>query len=320
MSRVAGRQEQIDAEAADWHAAIECGTADREAFERWRSSDPAHALAFIRLSQVDAELGALRESGLGERPLVDESASAPRTFGRRKLLMLGGMGVAAAGLAGLGWSVAAAAHTAETAVGERRRIVLAKGVAVELNTDSRIEWRQDDGVYDIRLLRGEVMVERAAGSEPCRLHCGRSEIDVAVGGRINARVARNGVAVSVLEGEASLRTSAPGSAIRLPSLRKATIAEGAQPALTALSPVEAGAVMAWQQGQLHFNGESLEQAVAEYNRYLPRPIEIADPAIRQIRLGGRFSATDPTEFCQALKDIYGVAVQVEPDRIRLKRV
>lgn len=319
MSRVASRQEQIDAEAADWHAAIECGTADREAFERWRSSDPAHALAFIRLSQLDTDLGYLRESGLGERPIADEAPPAPPTLGRRKLLMIGGMGAVAAGLGGLGWSLAAAAHTVETAVGERRRIVLAKGIAIELNTDSRVEWRHEEGLYDIRLLRGEVMVERAAGTESCRLHCGRSEIDMAAGARVNARFARSGVAVSVLDGGASLRTPGPGGAIPLAPLRKATIAEGAPPALSALSPVEAGAVAAWQQGQLHFNGESLEQAVAEYNRYLPRPIVIADPAIRQVRLGGRFSATDATEFCQALHDIYGIAAQVEPNRIRLTR-
>ncbi|MCW4463333.1 DUF4880 domain-containing protein [Sphingomonas sp. BT-65] len=319
MGRVTGTQERIDAEAADWHAAIECGTADRQAFERWRSSDPAHALAFIRLSQVDAELSYLRESGLGERPLVDETPPAPPALGRRRLLTIGGIGVVAAGLGGLGWSIAAAAHTAETAVGERRRIVLAKGIAIELNTDSRVEWRHGDRLYDIRLLRGEVMVERAAGSESCRLHCGRSEVDVAAGARINARFARSGVAVSVLEGGASLRTPGPSGAIPLPPLRKATIADGTLPALSALSPIEAGAVTAWQQGQLHFNGENLEAAVAEYNRYLPRPIVIADPAIRQVRLGGRFSATDPTEFCQALREIYGIAARVEPDRIRLTR-
>ncbi|WP_423604011.1 FecR family protein [Sphingomonas sp. MS122] len=319
MSRVASTQERIDAEAADWHAAIECGTADREAFERWRSSDPAHALAFIRLAQVDADLAYLRESGLGERPFADEAPPAQPALGRRKLLTIGGIGAVAAGLGGLGWSIAAAAHTAETAVGERRRIVLAKGLAIELNTDSRVEWRHEDRLYDIRLLRGEVMVERSAGSESCRLHCGRSEIDVAAGARINARYARSGVAVSVLEGGASLRTPGPRGAISLPSLRKATIADGTPPALSALSPVEAGAVTAWQQGQLHFNGENLEEAVAEYNRYLPRPIVIADPAIRQVRLGGRFSATDPTEFCQALREIYGIATRVEPDRIRLTR-
>lgn len=319
MGRVTGTQERIDAEAADWHAAIDCGTADREAFERWRSSDPAHALAFMRLAQVDADLAYLRQSGLGERPLADEPPPAPPPLGRRKLLTIGGMGVVTAGLGGLGWSIAAAAHSAETAVGERRRIVLAKGIAIELNTDSRVEWRHGDRLYDIRLLRGEVMVERAAGSESCRLHCGRSEIDVAAGARINARSARSGVAVSVLEGGAALRTPGRIGAIPLAPLRKATIADGAPPALSPLSPIEAGAVTAWQQGQLHFNGENLETAVAEYNRYLPRPIVIADPAIRQVRLGGRFSATDPTEFCRALKEIYGVTAKVEPDRIRLTR-
>lgn len=319
MGRVKGTQERIDAEAADWHAAIECGTADREAFERWRSTDPAHALAFIRLTQVDAELGHLRESGLGERPLMHETPPATPPLARRMLLAIGGMGVVAAGLGGLGWSIAAAARTVETAVGERRRIVLAKGIAIELNTDSRIEWRHSDRLYDIRLLRGEVMVERAAGSESCRLHCGRSEIDVAANARVNARFARSGVAVAVLEGGASLRTPGRSGVIPLPPQRKATIADGAPPALSVLSTIEAGAVAAWQQGQLHFNGESLEQAVAEYNRYLPRPIEIADPAIRQVRLGGRFSATDPTEFCRALREIYGIAAKVDPDRIRLTR-
>lgn len=320
MSRVAGkkdRQDGIEAEAADWHAAIECGTADRGAFERWRASDPAYALAFARLSQVDADLAKLRETGLGERPVAFETEPAARTFGRRKLLTWGGAGVLAAGLGGLGWSVAAAANSAETAVGERRRIVLAKGVAIELNTDSRVEWRHESGLYDISLVRGEVMVERAAGSEACRLHCRTSEIDVAGEARINARSAQRSAAVSVLEGEAVLRTSR--GVIRLPRLGKATIADGVAPAVSALSPLEASAVTAWQQGQLHFNGESLAQAVAEYNRYLSRPIEITDPAIREIQLGGRFSATDPTEFCQALRDIYGVATQIEPDRILLAR-
>ena len=67
MSSAVSRQDRIDAEAADWLAAIECGTADRQAFEQWRSADPAHALAFIRVSQVSGELDSLRESGLSDR-------------------------------------------------------------------------------------------------------------------------------------------------------------------------------------------------------------------------------------------------------------
>ena len=318
MSRVAGKQERIDAEAADWLAAIACGTADRQAFEQWRSSDPAHALAFIRVSQIEKGLDSLREAGLNDPP-PSQALPAQPIATRRKLLMFGAVGMLAAGLGGFGWSVAAAAHDAETAVGERRRIVVANGIAIELNTDSHVEWRHRDGLYDIRLLRGEVMLERQADGEPCRLHCRESQIDMAAGARVNARFGPESVDVSVLEGEASLRTAGSRGAIRLPSLRKARIAADTPPSLSTISTVEAGAVSAWQQGQLYFNGKRLDEAVEEYNRYLSRPLEITDPSIRQLRLGGRFSATDPTDFRRALEEIYDVSTHLEADRIRLTR-
>ena len=319
MSRAVSRQDRIDAEAADWLAAIECGTADRQAFDQWRSSDPAHALAFIRVSQVGKELDALRETGLSDRPAAADEVPARPGPGRRRLLMFGAAGVLAAGLGGLGWTFAAAAHEAETAVGERRRILIAEGIALELNTDSHVRWRRRDGAYDIDLLRGEVMLEREPGSAPCRLHCGRSEIEPSGGGRINARSGPRGVDLSVLEGEASLRTPASTAPIRVPTLRKARVAGETPPSLSPISQLEAGAVSAWRQGQLSFNGESLEAAVAEYNRYLPRPLVIEDPSIRQLRLGGRFPATDPADFCKALSQIYGVSARFESSRIRLMR-
>lgn len=318
-NKAASRQDRIDAEAASWLAAIDCGTADRQAFELWRSADPAHALAFIRVSQLDRDLGALRETGLSDRLASPDEEPRQPSGDRRRLLMLGGAGMFAASLGALGWTAAAAAHEAETGVGERRRIVVAEGLALELNTDSRVKWRQRDGAYDVDLLRGEVMLEREPGSARCRIHCGRSQVELAAGGRMNAKILPHGFDLAVLEGEASLTNPASTATLRIPAMRKASVAGGETPAVAAISEFEAGAVSAWRQGQLQFNGETLEHAVAEYNRYLSRPIEIADPAIRQIRLGGRFSATDPDEFCRALDEIYGVSARIEPDRIRLMR-
>ncbi|WP_447752737.1 FecR family protein [Sphingopyxis fribergensis] len=320
MSRADNRQERIDAEAAGWLAAIECGTADAAAFEQWRSGDPARALAFIRVSQVNRSLDALRETGLAGRAIqLEEAAPDEAVPDRRKLLKLGVAGALAAGLGGLGWTYAAAAHEAETGVGERRRIVVARGIALELNTDSHVEWERRDGMYRFELLRGEMMLERQSGSAPCSLHCGPSQIALAAGGLLNARSVASGVDFSVLEGEASLRTSGSGTVVRVPTLQKARVAAGVAPTLSTLSERDAGAVAAWQKGQLQFNGESLADAVAEYNRYLSRPIEIGDPSIRDIRMGGRFSTTDPADFCRALTQIYGISAHFERDRIRLIR-
>jgi transmembrane sensor len=321
--KAADTQDRIDTEAANWLAAIDCGSADRQAFEQWRAKDPAHALAFIRVSQIAAELASIGQAGLGDKPLPISQANppgaAPLGADRRQWLKLGLAAVVAAGLGGLGWTYSAAAHEAQTAVGERRRIVIARGIAVELNTDSRIKWRERDGRYEVELVRGEVMVERQPGAPPCDLDCGQSQIRLAPGGRLNARARPLGVDLSVVAGEISLKTPDTAAAIRVSTLRQAKVIAGAPPTLSALSPLEAGVVSAWQQGQLHFNGERLQAAVAEYNRYLSRPMEISDPAISQLRLGGRFSATDPTDFCRALKEIYGVSAHIEPDRIVLTR-
>lgn len=316
--KAAETQDRIDTEAADWLAAIDCGSADRQAFEHWRSKNPAHALAFIRVSQIEGQLASIRQTGLSDRlPVAQQAPQA--SADRRQWLKLGLAAAVVAGLGSFGWTYAAAAQEAETAIGERRRIVIASGIAVELNTDSRIKWRERSGRYEVELLRGEVMMERQASSPPCYLDCGQSQISLAPGGRLNARVRPLGVDVSVVAGEISLKTPNTAAAIRVSNLRQAKVVAGAPPALSALSPLQAGAVSAWQQGQLHFNGEELRAAVAEYNRYLSRPMEISDPTIGQLRLGGRFSATDPTDFCKALKDIYGVAAHVEPDRILLAR-
>ncbi|MBT2188320.1 FecR family protein [Sphingobium nicotianae] len=316
---MASKQDRIDAEAADWLAAIDCGPVDRQAFEQWRSSDPAHALAFIRVSQIGRDLDSLRETRLADKTAPAKQEPVPTTANRRRFLALGAAGVVAVALGGLGWTFAAAAHDAETAVGERRRIVIASGIAIELNTDSHVTWRQRDKGYEIDLLRGEMMLERQPGSAPCTLNCEQSQIDLAAGGRLNARSRPQEVELSVLEGEAQLRTPASNAIVRVATLRKARVAVGAPTAVSAISPVEAGAVSAWQQGQLHFNGESLEDALAEYNRYLQHPIEIDDASLRRIRLGGRFSATDPADFLRALKQIYGVSVHVDSERVRLTR-
>lgn len=51
---------RIATEAADWWSRLELGTADPDGFERWRESDPAHAIAFAR---VQATWESLRHHG-----------------------------------------------------------------------------------------------------------------------------------------------------------------------------------------------------------------------------------------------------------------
>ncbi len=169
MSSAATRQDRIDAEAAGWLAAIECGTADRQAFEQWRPTIPGMRSPSFVPRRSRAGLDALREAGLSDQvapqpeEAADESSQQSQAFpeGRHG-------GAVAAGLAGLGFTYAAAAQEAETAWASGAASWSPTGSRSQLNTDSHVSWRRRDGAYAIDLLRGEVMLERRPGSAPCQ--------------------------------------------------------------------------------------------------------------------------------------------------------
>lgn len=320
MGKAVSQSNEIDYQAAAWLAALESGTADPEAFEQWRSAKPAHALAFIRVSQLDRGLAALRDLGVDDDPLSeaepDGDQSELRTS-RRRFLKFGAVGALVVGVGAFSWSFAVAAQDAETAVGERRRIMIANGISVDLNTDSHIRWHQKAGLYEIRLLRGELLLERQAGSARCAIFCDETRIEPMVG-RLNTRLHGDVVELAVLRGEALVRRPG-GAAMRVPMLQQTRISQGDVQALAAVSNQQVDALDAWPRGELQFDGERLSEAVQEYNRYLVRPIVIGDAAIGDLRLGGRFPSSDPADFLKALNTIYRVEVHVEPERIRLSR-
>ena len=54
--------------------------------------------------------------------------------------------------------------------------------------------------------------------------------------------------------------------------------------------------LAWTSGRLEFRGETLAEAVAEFNRYNRRQIRLADPSLGALRVGGNFKRHGPGEF------------------------
>ncbi len=49
-------------------------------------------------------------------------------------------------------------------------------------------------------------------------------------------------------------------------------------------------VVSWRQGQVVFDNDTLDAAIAEINRYSSTRIELADPALGQLRVSGVFKA------------------------------
>ena len=68
-----------------------------------------------------------------------------------------------------------------------------------------------------------------------------------------------------------------------------------------------------------FDHEPLEHVAAEFNRYGPKPIEIATPALRNLQISGVFATDDPEAFIAFLRSLKGVRVEVTETRVRVSR-
>ena len=298
------RRAKLETEAAHWLEGLESGTADVAAFERWRDADPANAAAFAQVDAAWSRLDRLRALRPPGSP--DPDLFVPRVQMSRRAWLLRAAAVAGPVVltaAGVGFVLTGRA-SAETAVGERRAVRLPDGSLLDLNTDSRASWRFSDSDRRVWLERGEAAVEVAADSQvrPFVLLASGKAVTLATG-VFNARLREGGGAeITVVRGEAELPDARPLPENKVVTLTPARIEVREVPEATEITT-------AWRRGEIVFDGDTLAEAVAEYNRYLADKIEIADPSIADIQLGGRFTTNDPTEFLASAGQAFPIRVE-----------
>jgi transmembrane sensor len=76
--------------------------------------------------------------------------------------------------------------------------------------------------------------------------------------------------------------------------------------------------VAWQSGLLVFKGNSLEEVVAEISRYTTLSIEIIDPELKKVRIGGRFNLASTSKIFDALEANFGLEVtRMDYNRVQI---
>jgi transmembrane sensor len=96
-----------------------------------------------------------------------------------------------------------------------------------------------------------------------------------------------------------------------------TVAEGDWSATP--TTVDAQRTTAWMRRQIAFDQEPLERVVLEFNRYTSKPIEIATPALRNLKISGVFATDDTESFVAFLRSLKGVRVEVSATSIRVSQ-
>ena len=234
-------------------------------------------------------------------------------------------------------------RTYTTATGERLAVTLSDDSQVTLDTQTELRIAFTKTERTVRLSRGQALFEVA--KDPCRPFVvqARGHRFVAVGTAFDVRMDGEQIKVTMLEGtvraEGAARsanatpvaaappskTISTGSAHIersqvLASVRTAmTVTAGEQLIVSAertdrVSQVDPERATSWRRGQVIFEDTRLADAVAELNRYSETKLELADPALADLRLSGAFATGRLTVFIEAVTRYFPIRADRTGDR------
>lgn len=330
--------EAIEGDAIHWVARIDREGEDphvRAELEAWLAADDRRRGAWLRAQAawrlLDRAIvlrggradmpaqSALIHADAGDEP-AEQPGRAPRPS--RRAVIWGGAAAAASVAAALaGYTLLLApVERIETAVGEIRRVPLRDGSLIAVNTATSIAVDLQPDRRRIQLAAGEAWFQVAPDrSRPFVVEAGDVRVQ-ALGTAFSVRRGPNGADVQVTEGvveiwstgnEASRRRVAAGSRAFVGTT------EGPQRITQASADIERS--LSWRSGQLIFDGDTLGQAAAEFNRYNHVQVRIDDPALAGERFVGRFRTNEPDAFARAAATILGADAEFGADEIRLAR-
>ena len=218
----------------------------------------------------------------------------------------------------------------ETSIGEHSSVNLPDGTEVVLNTNSHIRVNYTDTERFILLSRGEAHFSVADDSNrPLTVHAGNRLIR-AVGTAFNVEIGRdNIVEIIVTEGKvlivkqtASGSRGIPADIIKIAqdapviSEGEAAILDSTEARIRKIAPEQVAVDLSWREGNLIFQGETLEQAIDEISRYTSVEFEILDDRIRAVRVAGLFRAGDINGLLLTLQENF----QIPSQRVGTERV
>lgn len=312
MKKTAGNeQEAIETAAAEWLARRDRRFTAEEAvaFARWRMADPRHAASVAELEGVWSALDQLSLAN-GQQRAGGAAAAPPAPVSRgpwwRPALTMAAVLALVAGA--LVWfrsqPVLETTLRYETQVGSQRKVGLADGSELHLNTDSAVNVRFSERLRRVELERGEAFFQVARDpARPFVVAADRAEAR-ALGTAFSVRRHAQESEVLVTEGRVAV------GAAELKAGQRAILAlSGAgAPRVETPGTQEIGRRLAWQSGRLEFKRTPLREAVAEFNRYHRQRLVVRDEATGAVSIGGPFEVDNLEGFMRLLDTSFDVVV------------
>jgi transmembrane sensor len=333
-------------EAAQWVARRESaplGIAERQDFEDWLGSSPAHLAAFETYDNLWNDLGIVAPEFadvLEAEPRDDASEQEGSHWFKWT-------GAIAASLA-LVWSLnfamtdpvpvvrggeatavqaehSVTAKWVSTDIGEQRALTMNDGSRITLNTDTKLRTDFAKAMRIVQLEQGEAYFEVA--HDPGRPFIVQSPFGSvrAVGTKFIVRIEASGkLSVIVTEGkvlvaqDAATLINKEGAALATPLIagQELSVTSRRDFAVSQIANEELGEQLAWRQGDIVFEGEPLGEAAAQLQRYTKRKI-IVDARVAHYSVGGYFRTNELDAFAETLESVFPVKALKSDDELRI---
>ncbi len=285
--------------AARWYVVLSAetaGEAERLGWEQWLAASPLHKKAWAGVEGIQSRLARIPD-GVGGKSLRNSD------LGRREVLRRLGVLAVGAPLAAIAWrSLPWNEWRADysTTTGERRRVALADGTSLALDTRTAVNVAFSAGGREIRLVRGEILVEVAAAEQgPVVVKTAEGEV-LARDGRFTVRSECAVTQVAVLDSSAAVAARGiplcRGEQLRFTAATRGDV----QPA-----PSSAGS---WLDGSLVVVDMPLGHLLEELGRYRPGLLQCA-PEVAGLRISGAFPLDDIDKALELLTETFPVRQQ-----------
>lgn len=322
----------IEERATRWVARMDAGPLDPAAqaeLDHWVAQDPRHEGALFRATVAWRMLdrASVLAAPVEPAPAFASDSDVELLEERRKprrFLWAGGAIAASLALAVVGWQAQspeapATAQRVQTALGEIRQVALTDGSRASVNSGSLIEVDYTPAERAVRLENGEAWFEVAKDkSRPFVVAAGDVRVR-AVGTAFSVQRVTGGADIRVTEGTVEV-WSVGHETMRRPvrAGARAFVAELGGPQSPVEDALGIDRKLAWRQGALKFEGDTLGAAAAEFNRYNRIKLEI-DPGLSDERVVGRFRIDEPDAFARAASIMFDARVERARETIRIAR-
>ncbi len=361
MSDTSSSNSKLAQEACAWIAQIESESmtaCDHIAFEEWLERSPAHKAELLRFAQFSKELNILTE-------MAEPLRQAAETKRRRSLVIkqpiwrsftFAGSCIAFVFAIFIGTYLIQNNEPGysgpvlyKTAVGSHRKIMLADGTLLELNTDSEVEVDYSKTRRKVRLLNGEAFFQVAHNKKrPFIVYAGERSVR-AVGTAFVVSLLPKSFEVTVTEGKVELSNNLlepvdaslelksqaePQPSLQQPASSQSIYMSAGESVIynpqtdtpldtkvvDSVSQREILRKLSWQEGLLDFSETPLVEVIEDLSRYTTMKIEIQDPELRDLKFGGLFRTNELQALFDALEMTFDIDIEkVNDQHVRLSR-